>query len=67
MKPTTAPHAPVVAKRQMGAHLLYNGKNWSDRFMCPTCGAARRANLNFLGRRQFVCNGVNLTLVKKGA
>lgn len=58
----TQQHEPTAAKRVMGVELVFNGKNWSDKFVCPTCGAHRRANLSFLGGRKIVCTGTKLSM-----
>jgi len=47
--------------------LQFATKSWSAEFRCPTCGAAQRANLNFLGRRQMVCDGERITKQVKAA
>ncbi len=50
-------HAPIVCKR-LNASCDFHGKSYSYRFECPTCGAARRYNTNFLGNRfRLVCDG----------
>lgn len=59
-------HDPTQCKRKMGLALRYSFKNWSDEFVCPTCGGSRRQSLNFLGSRAVVCDGESIKLVKKG-
>lgn len=56
-KIVTPPHAPTAAKRLLGLHLWYSGKNYSDAFQCPVCQRTKRYNLNFLGSRVPVCSG----------
>lgn len=57
MKTKNTIHEPTVCKRKMGMDLAYNGKNWSDAFRCPVCGAQKRYNLNFLGGHKVICDG----------
>jgi hypothetical protein len=51
-----APHLPAVCQRS--GRPWYNYKSWSATFRCPVCGRERRQNLNFLGQRQLLCNGM---------
>ena len=38
--------------------MQYSGKSYSDKFLCPVCGNARRFNLNFLSNRRVPhCDG----------
>lgn len=55
-------HAATICPRDVATN-QYNGKNWSAQFKCPACGRATRQNLNFLGRRSVVCDGVKFTKV----
>lgn len=54
---TPKPHEPAECKRQMGLHLRFATKSWSDSFKCPVCGEAKRFNLNFLGGKRVMCDG----------
>lgn len=36
----------------------YSNKNHSAAFKCDCCGVIQRRNLNFLGRKTLVCNGM---------
>ena len=58
-------HEPCVAKPQGGLHLHYSTHNWSDSYLCPTCGLARRYNSNFLGTKMVVCTGAKFITVPK--
>lgn len=53
-------------KRMKGIYLQYSYKNYSDLFVCITCGKTRRFSLNFLGgRRVPMCNGKTITASEK--
>ena len=45
-------------KQLCGIHQRYSGKSYSDAFECQTCGHSERRNLNFLGGRLLICDGV---------
>jgi hypothetical protein len=53
------PHQKAVAER--GRATQYHNGSYSGVFACPTCGRACWQNLNFLGRRSMVCDGVKWT------
>ena len=41
----------------------YHYRSWSDRFECLICHRAARFNLNFLGQRRVVCDGVKFSRI----
>ncbi len=51
----TSVHAPAAC-RQTGQG-RYSFKNWIFDYACPTCGACKRFNRNFLGTDTLVCLG----------
>jgi hypothetical protein len=53
------PHKKAQADR--GKANQYNYKSWNGIFTCPICGRASSQNLNFLGRRAMMCDGVKWT------
>lgn len=53
----------VWAKVIPGTQILairYNGKNYSKLFICPDCNKETWQNLNFLGSRNLICNGIKI-------
>ncbi len=49
-------HTPHPTKQTGRLH--YHTKSYSDEFVCPVCGLARRFNLNYLGNRRVpMCDG----------
>jgi hypothetical protein len=53
------PHQKAVAV--LGRGRQYNNKSYNGVYTCPVCGRASSQNLNFLGRRSMVCDGVKWT------
>lgn len=42
----------------------FHTKSWSYRYVCPVCGAAKRQNANYLGRRRtMACDGLAIRAV----
>jgi hypothetical protein len=52
-------HAPVPCFQD--GHGQYAFRNWTFAFRCPACDRTGRFNLNYLGQRNVVCNGVKFT------
>lgn len=51
-----AMHAPAICPKDLRT-LDYVGKGYRAKFTCPECGRAAYQHLNFLGRRNLICNG----------
>lgn len=63
-EPVTEPHEPAKCVRLHQPRSMCGGGRTSghtDAFRCPSCGREGRFALNYLGRRQVVCNGVKFT------
>jgi hypothetical protein len=60
--PKPVEHAATVAEKK---GFQYLGKSWGASFKCPACGGRTFQNLNFLGRRDMVCNGVKWAKVAR--
>ena len=60
-----ATHPPLPMKQLCGIHQRYSGKSYSDAFECQTCGHTERRNLNFLGRRLLICDGVKRERIER--
>ncbi len=58
-------HTPGPMKQLCGIHQRYSGKSYSDAFECQTCGHSERRNLNFLGGRLLICDGVKRERVER--
>lgn len=53
-------HDVTICPRDV-ARTMYVGKGYKSAFECPACGRSTYQALNFLGRRNVVCNGVKFT------
>lgn len=58
-------HGPQICTRV--GQPLYVGRGYKARFECPSCGRFTYQHLNFLGRRDVVCDGLKFTKKPKEA
>lgn len=59
----TTQHEPATMVRNV-RETYYCYRGWKSKFECPVCGKTCMQNLNFLGSRVLVCNGVK-TLARR--
>ncbi len=48
---------PLKLCTKVNGETRYHFRNWSQKFVCPTCGRGVWKSLNFLGQRKLFCDG----------